>query len=256
MLFFKETIFREGDGFLNAETFIALSGVIFLATSFRTAFGFGEALIAVPLLSLLMPIKIAAPIAVLASILIALFAVVRDWKHIHFFAAKRLLLATVLGLPFGLLLLRFAPESLAKTLLGILLLLFSAFSLHKPDFFRLKDDRFIWLFGFLAGVTGGSYGMNGPPLAIYGAGRGWSPSQFRATIQAYFLPASVLGMVGYLISGVWTREVNLLFASCLPAIGAGILAGNFLTKFMDGKGFARYLYGALILIALLLLFQR
>jgi uncharacterized protein len=237
------------------QIFIELSLVIFFATAFRTAFGFGEALIAVPLLSLLMPIKVAAPIAVLASILIALFAVIKDWKHIHFFAAKRLLLATVFGLPFGLLLLRYAPENLTKALLGIFLLLFSAFSIHKPDFFKLKNDRFIWLFGFLAGVTGGSYGMNGPPLAIYGAARGWSGNQFRATIQAYFLPASFLGMAGYLVSGVWTQEVNILFAESLPALALGVFAGNHLTKKLDGKRFAQFLYGGIALIACILLAQ-
>lgn len=39
--------------------------VIFLATFIRSAFGFGEALVAVPLLALIMPVDVAAPVAVL-----------------------------------------------------------------------------------------------------------------------------------------------------------------------------------------------
>jgi hypothetical protein len=38
--------------------------------------------------------------------------------------------------------------------------------------------------------------MNGPPLAIYGALRGWSTQQFRATLQGYFLVASMIAMAG------------------------------------------------------------
>jgi uncharacterized membrane protein YfcA len=239
----------------GAAAFFEISMVMFVATAFRTAFGFGEALIAVPLLSLLMPLKLGTPAVVLASILIALVAVIRDWKHIHFFAAKRLLIATAFGLPFGLLILRYFPEGLTKAILGAFLFAFSVFSLHKPTFFALKTDRLIWLFGFFAGVTGGSYGMNGPPLAIYGVGRGWSPQQFRATIQAYFLPASFLGMSGYYFSGIWTKEVNILFAESLPAIAAGIIAGNFLNRRMDGARFTRFLYGGLIFVACVLLFQ-
>ena len=39
--------------------------------------------------------------------------------------------------------------------------------------------------------------MNGPPLVIYGALRRWSPQHFRATLQGYFLPASLAGLGGY-----------------------------------------------------------
>jgi uncharacterized protein len=45
--------------------------VIFLATPIRSAFGFGEALIAVPLLAFLIPVEVAAPLAVLFSITVA-----------------------------------------------------------------------------------------------------------------------------------------------------------------------------------------
>jgi uncharacterized membrane protein YfcA len=236
-------------------SFFEISLIIFIATVFRTAFGFGEALIAVPLLSLLLPVKVAAPVAVLASILIALVAVIREHQHIHVSSAKRLLLATVFGLPIGLLILRYAPEGVTKGILGIFLLAFSVFSILKPNVFVLANDRLIWLFGFLAGITGGSYGMNGPPLAIYGAARGWSPHQFRATLQAYFLPASIFGMIGYYFSGVWTREVTLLFACSLPAIVIGIVFGNMLTRTMDKGRFNRFLYGGLIVVASVLLFQ-
>ncbi len=45
--------------------------IVFVATVIRSAFGFGEALIAVPLLGLCMPLRVAAPLAVLLSIAIA-----------------------------------------------------------------------------------------------------------------------------------------------------------------------------------------
>jgi uncharacterized membrane protein YfcA len=232
-----------------------VAAIIFIATIFRTTFGFGEALIAVPLLSLFLPVKVAAPLAVLASIVIALAAVIRDWKHIHFSEAKKLLLATAVGLPFGLLALRFVPESVVKIALGCLLFLFSLFSLLRPQFFFLADDRWVSVFGFFAGVSGGSYGMNGPPLVIYGAARRWSPERFRATLQAYFLPASLLGMVGYLISGLWTKQVNGIFVSVLPVILVGIMIGRFLNRRTNSALFVKALHVALLVIAGLLILQ-
>src|SRR5947209_13823543 len=79
--------------------------VIFLATFIRSAFGFGEALIAVPLLALWIPVEIAAPLAVLVSITIAAVVVVQDWRSIQIRSAAWLVGATVLGIPLGILML-------------------------------------------------------------------------------------------------------------------------------------------------------
>lgn len=245
----------DSESMFSTQTLIEISSILFIAAVFRTAFGFGEALIAVPLLSLFLPIKLSAPLAVLASIVIALIAVVRDLKHIHFSEAKKLIIATVFGLPFGVIILRYVPEGVVKTTLGILLLLFSTFSLLRPQFFHLTNDRPVWLFGFVAGVTGGSYGMNGPPLAIYGAARRWPPERFRATIQAYFLPASAMGMTGYYASGIWTVQVNGLFLKTLPAVLLGAIAGRLLSRKMHPTIFAKALHVGLIITACTLIGQ-
>src|SRR5579859_3073066 len=93
--------------------------VIFLATIIRSAFGFGEALIAVPLLALVLPVEVAAPVAVLASVTVALIAVVQDWREIHLRSAIRLLLSTLVGVPFGLLVLKTVPEPIVKGTLAV-----------------------------------------------------------------------------------------------------------------------------------------
>ena len=53
-------------------TTLAIVAILFLGTLVRSSFGFGEALVAVPLLALVMPVEQAAPVAVLISITIAL----------------------------------------------------------------------------------------------------------------------------------------------------------------------------------------
>ncbi len=58
--------------------------IVFLATLIRSTFGFGEGLVALPLLALIIPIKIAAPVVVLLSITVAAVVVVQDWNKIHF----------------------------------------------------------------------------------------------------------------------------------------------------------------------------
>lgn len=221
----------------------------------RSAFGFGEALLAVPLLALVLPVKVAAPVAVLVSITVALIVVLQDWRHVHTRSAARLVLSTLAGIPLGLLLLKRVPEPFVKFVLALVILAFSLYSLlrrHRED---LHTDRLAWLFGFAAGILGGAYGMNGPPLAIYGSLRGWSPQHFRATLQGYFLPASVLVMSGYWVSGLWTSTVSHFYLLSLPFIIIAVFLGRAINRRLSSGRFIVFVHAGLIVVSAVLLVQ-
>jgi len=97
--------------------------------------------------------------------------------------------------------------------------------------------------------------MNGPPLVVYGALRRWSPQHFRATLQGYFLPASVAGLIGYAAAGLWVPTVTRYFLLSLPVTFAAIILGRALNHRLRGDGFFRYVYGALIVIGCILMLQ-
>lgn len=234
---------------------IAVLTILFIASFIRSAFGFGEALIAVPLLAFAMPVDTAAPIAALVSITVAAVAIAQDWRHIHLRSAGRLFLATAVGTPLGLWALHALDEHLVKLVLGVVVMAFSLFALMRRRQAALHDDRHAWFFGFGAGVLGGAYGMNGPPLVVYGALRGWSPQHFRATLQGYFLPASLMTMAGYGLTGLWTPSVTRDYLLALPAVLVATLLGRMLNKRLSGQAFVRCLYAGLALIGAMLLVQ-
>jgi uncharacterized protein len=228
-----------------------------VATLIRSAFGFGESLIAVPLLAFCMPIQIAAPLAVLVSITIAAVVVIQDWRHIHVRSAGWLVVSTLFGIPLGLLLLTHSPEHLVKAMLGGLILVFALFCLLGNMRVQLDHDSRPWLLtcGFVAGVLGGAYGMNGPPLVIYGTMRNWTAQYFRATLQAYFLPASLLGMIGYLSAGLWTRTVTHDYLLCLPVMFPAVFLGRAINHRLSSATFSRYIYAGLAAIGMGLVAQ-
>ena len=234
---------------------ILVPGVLFLATLIRSAFGFGEALVAVPLLALLVPVKTAAPVAVMASITVALIVVVQDWRKVHARSAVLLVLPTMLGIPLGVMLVRAGAESAVKGLLAGVIIIFSAFSLLGNKRRELKDDEVAWLFGFGAGVLGGAYGMNGPPLVIYGSLRKWSPQHFRATLQGYFLPASLAGLWGYRLAGLWPPDVNRFYLLSLPFVLVATFIGRVINRSLGAHRFVLYVHSGLIAIGLILLSQ-
>jgi len=242
---------------------IAIPVVLFVATVIRSAFGFGEALVAVPLLALVVPVEIAAPVAVLASVTIAFIAVVQDWRKIHLRSAGWLVLSSLAGIPLGLAMLRWAPEAVVKMALAAVIIGFSTYAQRAGRHGELKgalhdtlhNDRLAWVFGFASGILGGAYGMNGPPLVIYGSLRGWSPQHFRATLQGYFLPASLAGLWGYRVAGLWTATVNRYFLLSLPLVIVATLVGRAINRRMDHQRFIRWVHRGLIGAGVVLLAQ-
>jgi uncharacterized membrane protein YfcA len=229
--------------------------VLVLATLVRSTFGFGEALVSVPLLALIIPVNVAAPVAVLVSITVAAVVLAQDFSEVHARSAGWLVLSTLLGIPLGLVLLTRVTEPVVKTLLACVIIAFSGYSLLSRRRYVLENDRLAWLFGFSAGVLGGAYGMNGPPLVIYGALRGWSPGRFRATLQGYFLPASLVAMGGFWLAGLWTPAVTRYYLVSLPAVLLAIFAGRVLHRRLRGPRFLLYIHAGLILIGATLLVQ-
>jgi len=236
-------------------TVLLVLAIIFVATVIRSAFGFGEALIAVPLLSLVILVEVAVPLAVLVSITVAGVIVAQDWRKIHFRSAAWLVVFTLFGTPLGVFLLKEADESVVKASLAMVIIPFSAYCLFSRRPFELKNDKLAWLFGFLAGVLGGAYGMNGPPLVIYGALRRWSPEFFRATLQGYFLPASLVGMAGYWLTGLWTWDVTEYYLFSLPVVVAAIFLGRVIHHRLRDRRFLLYVHVGLLVVGLALLAQ-
>ena len=78
------------------------------------------------------------PLAVLVSITVAGIIILQDWRHIHFRSAGGLLIATLFGIPLGLLLLAAANEHALKIILAVLILAFSIYSIPPVRNFICK----------------------------------------------------------------------------------------------------------------------
>ena len=97
--------------------------------------------------------------------------------------------------------------------------------------------------------------MNAPPLVVYGSLRRWSPQHFRATLQGYFLPASLVGLIGYVVVGLWLPEITRYLLLSLPGVVIAILIGRAINHRMRGDRFFRYVYLGLVAIGGVLIVQ-
>lgn len=226
--------------------------ILFLSALIRQLTGFGHALLAIPLVTLVVGIRIASPLVTLAGVVIGAVATARTWRMVEYKSLWPLVTASILGIPLGIWLFQHAPEALVLRLLGGVLIGYSAYCLLTPNLPYLQSGLLAWLFGFIAGILGGAYNTSGPPIVIYAGLRRWSPTVFRATLQPYFLMTSAIAASGHLWAGLWSKEVIWLFLYSLPAIAVGLWIGERLTLRMSKENFNRLIYSFLILTGALL----
>ncbi len=207
-----------------------------------------------PLLAMLLGIQTATPLVALVMLTTVAAILWGTREHIDLSAAWQLVGASILGLPVGLMLVRFAPEDAVTAVLGAILVLYGLYNLARPTLPKIEHPAWVLPFGFAAGVIGGAYNANGPPVVIYGALRRWEPDRFRATLQGFFLPADILICASHGVGGLWSLHVFELFALTLPAIALGLVVGGRLGKRIPPEQFGRVLYVSVVVLGALLFF--
>jgi len=236
-------------------TTILVLAIIFLSTFIRSALGFGDALIAMPLLTLVIGIQVATPLVAMGASTIAFTILLKSWRKVEIKAAWRLVIATWIGIPLGILFLKAAPEILVKSLLGILLMGFGAYNLFVPDLPKLLNEKWAFVTGLIAGILGGAYNTNGPPVVIYGILRRWNPEKFRATLQGYFLPTGLAILITHGLAEMWTTQVVRLYGYSIPVIIGAVLLGEKVNLLIPQGKFDKIIYGFLVVIGVFLIIR-
>jgi uncharacterized membrane protein YfcA len=232
---------------------VITAGVLFVATLARSTFGFGDALIAMPLLTLLVGIRSATPIIALIGSSVTLLIVWRSHARIDLAAIEHLTLSALLGIPVGIWLFTALPTGLVTAALGVCLVLFGGYALWRPSVAVVSDARWAYPFGFIAGGLGGAYNMSGAPIVVYGTLRQWPPAEFRASIHGFYLPTGLLTLVGHGIGGLWTDTVWQISLVALPPAIVAVLLGERLNSAIPSERFAPIIHAALILLGAALL---
>lgn len=237
------------------EPLLAVMLVIFLAIVIKAILGFGEALIAMPLLTLMIGLQAAAPLVGLMGAIITAIIALRQWREVDFRSTWRLVLGSALGIPAGLILLKIVPTEWMMHGMGALLIFYAAYTLIAPHWEGLRHPAWVYIFGFFAGMLGSAYNTSGPPIVIYASARRWSPGQFRATLQGCFLPMSLMVMFSHALSGLWTPTVLLLFVLILPAMLVAFWAGTYASRYIPTDQFARLVRVGLGVLGIMLLIR-
>lgn len=235
--------------------------VVFAGAFVRATFGFGEAVVSMPLLALLpLPLHTAIALVGLAGLTVAVLAVAvlavtTGWQAVDRPALARLVPATILGIPVGLLLVTVAPTTLVTGLLGGFLVAYGAYSLARPGLGGLHRPAWALPFGFAAGALGSAYNFNGIPVVVYAGLRRWNPARFRGTMQAHFLVSGALIVTGQALAGFWDERLWTLYLIALPTIVVATVLGTLVHRRIPAEKFTSAVFALVITLGVVLVIR-
>jgi uncharacterized membrane protein YfcA len=217
----------------------------------RSAIGFGDALVAMGVVTNWIGLQTATPLVALVGTVISSVILAGQWRQLNLQTTLPLIISTLLGIPMGLILLKLAPESSAQAVLGVILLVYGAYGLSGLKLPVVTTNRFASPFGFVAGVLGGAYNTNGPVVVVYGTLKRWQPEEFRLILQGYFFFTNFLILAGHALSGLWTTKVWALFFVSLPVVVFSVWLGGIANQHIKRELFAKLIFGVLLVVGLL-----
>lgn len=227
--------------------------IVFIAFLVRATLGFGDALLAMPMLVMVVGIKVAAPLMAMLALIIALIVFYKNRKNVDYKIALQLILTSLAGVPFGLYYLQHINELVVNVVLGVIIILFSGYKLSGFTFQLKTPGVLVWLTGFVSGILGAAYNTNGPPVIMLLSSKKWPPAIFRSTLQCYFFFSGIGVVAGHFLSGNINKEVVISFVYTLPALLVAFFIGERFYKKLHSVIFYKSVHVVLLFLGIVLI---
>lgn len=227
----------------------AVAGTAFLAALSRAFTGFGFAMIAVPVFSLLLLPAEAVVLAASLTIVVSSTSYKEWWGRFPADQFMPMILGSLVGTAVGVYLLSGMSKAQFQLWIGICVIaatLVTAFI--KPSAQRKAPASVTSGTGVLSGLMNGAFAIPGPPVVVYAMAVISEPGAARAFLMAFFFASNILAFFMFSVAGMVTATPLFLL---LLAIPLGVLGDKLGSGLFHRFGGAAYRPIALV-VALVL----
>ncbi|WP_317131209.1 MULTISPECIES: sulfite exporter TauE/SafE family protein [unclassified Polaribacter] len=154
---------------------------IFAGFFIQTLSGFAGALIALPILLLVLGLQDAIAYISIFYFFSSVYLIAQEWKHIDRKIILKLTLATILGVGLGTWVLAHGKPMFLKKGLGVFILAYVMYSVYAKDKV-FKQPKLEFLFGLAGGFFSGLFSTGGPLYVIVVKNSAVTMKSFRATM--------------------------------------------------------------------------
>ncbi|GJQ14381.1 hypothetical protein GpartN1_g6172.t1 [Galdieria partita] len=231
--------------------------------SFTQAFaGFGFAVVAVGVLSQFGWIvnsnvfQDIQPIAAVIGSLIGWTLIGSQWNKVHWKEIMPLLISCMVSTPLGAWGLQYVNHSVSLHILGSLIFGFVIYSFSglQPSRKWFANRIAAWTLGGLAGIFGGAFDINGPPLVFYGQAKQWHPEEFKRNILTVIsLNSSFVVLFDALCGRLNDYYIGPFLLYSVPFVAIGTYVGVTLSQKLGPKRFKQAVLATCFIMSLRLL---
>lgn len=232
--------------------------IVLFAAVIQGLAGIGGALVATPLMALVVDAQSAIILFVPSQVAISIWLAYKARPDVNWREIRPILLTGTLGVIVGDRLLNTLDIRLIQVLLGIAVLAFAADMLFR----ELKRTqaaalqwpaRLNWIGGFVVGGILGLLGTAGPPIVILLMHRPLNAFQVRAGVVMVIALLSSWRLGTYLVSGTLSGPLQVQSLTLVPASVAGAVLGVWLLPRIVEKQLRLAVTGILFLSGVLAL---
>lgn len=213
---------------IDPTTLALASLIIFCGALTQSLIGFGLAVVASPLLYIVDPELVPAPVIIM-GFSISVLTLFRERGALEFNGLQYALLGRIPGGLLGAALLIFAPQPILG--LAIAGIVAAAVILSLLKFNLVVNRKSLFAAGVISGVFGNIAAIGGPPLAILLSGK--DARQFRAALSAFFIFSSMIALIILAITGLLSIRHLWLSLLLLPSVILGYLVAGRLVGQID-----------------------
>ena len=190
--------------------------VIFVGSFVQSSIGFGLAIVAAPILFLIDPLYVPAPITI-SALTLSLANSYSHWRSISFRGLKFAILGRVPGTISGGFLLLWIDQQALALWLGLSVLVAVALSMSSIVF--KANGKSLFFAGFLSGFMGTSTSIGGPPMALVMQHQ--ENDFIRANLAAFFVVSCSMSLLMLFSVGHFGMEHIMISLPMMPATLAG-----------------------------------
>jgi hypothetical protein len=154
---------------------------IFTGFFIQTLIGFAGALIALPILLLVLGLQDAIAYISIFYFFSSVYLIAQEWKYINKKIILKLAIATILGVGLGIWVLAHGKPLFLKKALGVFILLYISYTIYAKDKV-FKQPKLTFLFGLAGGFFSGLFSTGGPLYVIIVKDSSITMQSFRATM--------------------------------------------------------------------------
>jgi uncharacterized membrane protein YfcA len=216
--------------------------------------GFGTGLAALGFWLFVVDPALAVPLVGVCSLATTLFTL-RAYAHaIRWRRLAPFFAGAVAGLPLGVLLLTRLDPSVFKLAMGLFLIAYTLFRLFLVPRKAIRTGNRLadLAVGAGGGLLGGFAAIPGPLTTVWCGLRGWSKDEQRGVYQPFNQIILSVGLAGYALEGLMTRELGVAALYCVPAALTGMALGMAGYRRLDEMQFQRIVLLLLLASGLML----